>query len=83
MSNLCDYFFNIISELQIPSIFENISNGTDITDPALAAIIIFQDHPSIKNIREKSFKSVFSFTYINGIEVKKLLEVWMYIKLAN
>ena len=50
-----DYFSNIISELQIPSTSENISNVTDITDPALAAINMFQDHPSVKNIREKNF----------------------------
>ena len=34
----CGYFSNIISELQIPSILENISNVTDITDPVLAVI---------------------------------------------
>ena len=66
----CDYFSNIISELQIPRISKNISNVTDITDPVLAVIIMFQDHPSIKNIREKNFKSVFSSTHTNEIEVK-------------
>ena len=66
----CDYFSNIISEHQIPSISENISNMAYITDPVLAAIDMFQDHPSIKNIREKNFKSVFSFTHTNEIEIK-------------
>ena len=66
----CDYFSNIISEHQIPSISENISNMAYITDPVLAAINMFQDHPSIKNIREKNFKSVFSFTHTNEIEIK-------------
>ena len=72
----CGYFSNIISELQFPSISENISNVTDITDPLLAAIKKFQDHPSIKNIRAKNFKSVFSLTHThtNEIEIKKLLE---------
>ena len=32
------YSSNIISELQIPSISENISNVTDISDPVLASI---------------------------------------------
>ena len=64
-----DYFSNIISGLQIPSISKNISNVTDITYPVLAAINMFQDHPSIKNIREKNFKSVFSFTHTNEIEI--------------
>ena len=69
----CDCFSNIISELQIPSISENISNVTDITDPVLAAINTFKDHISIKNIREKNFKSVFSFTHTNKIEIKKII----------
>ena len=38
---LCDYFSNIISELQIPIISENISNVTDITGPVLAADRVF------------------------------------------
>ena len=42
-----DYFSNIVSELQIPSTSENISNVTDITDPALAAINMFQDYPYV------------------------------------
>ena len=60
-----DNFSNIISELQIPSISENISNVTDKTDPVLAAINMFQDHQSIKNITAKNFKPVFSFTHTN------------------
>ena len=68
----CDYFSNIISELQIPSISENILNVIDITDPVLAAINMFQDHLSIKNIRDKDFISVFSFTHTNEIEIKKI-----------
>ena len=69
----CIYFSNIISELQGPSISKNNSNVTDVTDPVLAAIIMFQDHPSIKNIREKNFKPVFSFRHTNEIEVKKIV----------
>ena len=34
-------FSSIFSELQIPSISENISNVTDITDPVHAAINTF------------------------------------------
>ena len=69
-----DNFSNIISELQIPSISENISNVTDKTDPVLAAINMFQDHPSIKNITAKNFKPVFSFTHTNEIEIKKIIK---------
>ena len=38
----CGCFSKIISELQIPSIFENILNMTDITDPVFEAINMFQ-----------------------------------------
>ena len=69
----CGDFSNIISELQIPSISENISNVTDIIDPVLAVINMFQDHPSIKNIRGKNFKSIFSFTHTSEIEIKKVI----------
>ena len=41
----------------------------DITDPVFAAISTFQDHPSIKSIRKKNFKSVFSFTHTNETEI--------------
>ena len=63
------YFSNIIFVLQIPSIFENISNVTDMTDPVLAAINMFQDHPSIKNIRAKIFKSVFSLSHTTETKI--------------
>ena len=35
----CDYFSNIMSDLQILSISKNISTVTNITDPVLAVII--------------------------------------------
>ena len=34
---------------------------------------MFQNHPSIKNIRAKNFKSAFSFTHTNKIEIKKII----------
>ena len=78
MSNddeLCRTFFgsNITFELQIPGMSKNISNVTDITDPVVAAINVFQDHPSIKNTRAKNFKSVFSLTHTNEIEINKII----------
>ena len=60
-------------QLQIPSIPENISNVTDTTDLVLAAINMFQNHPSIKNIIAKNFKPVFSLTNTNEIEIKKII----------
>ena len=69
----CGYFSNIFSDLKIPSISKNISNVNDITGPVLAAINMFQDHLSITNIRAKNFKSVFSYTQTNEIEIKKVI----------
>ena len=46
-----------------------------MTDPVLAVINMFQDQRSIKNIRAKSFKPVFSHTCTNeiirGMNVRK------------
>ena len=56
----CDYFSNIISDLQIPRISKSISNVTDITDLVLAVINMLEDHPRMKNIRVKYFKTVIS-----------------------
>ena len=62
-----------MSELRIPSISENISNATDITDSVLATINVFQDHPSIKDISANNFKSNFTLT-LTKYEFKKVLE---------
>ena len=70
---LFGYFSNTIFELQIPNTYESISKVTDITDPALAVIDLFKDHSIIKNIRTENFKSVFSLTHINKIEIKKII----------
>ena len=34
---------------------------------------MFEDHPSIQNIRAKNFKSIFSFTHTNKTEIKKII----------
>ena len=52
---------------------EDISKVTDITDHVLAAINMFKDHQSIKNIRAKNFKSVFSIIHTNKIEIQNIL----------
>ena len=70
---MCDFFYNFMSELRIPSISENISNATDITDSVLATINVFQDHPSIKDISANNFKSNFTLT-LTKYEFKKVLE---------
>ena len=79
----CGYSSNIIFELQIPSISENISKVTDMTDPVLAVINMFQDQPSIKNIRAKSFKPFFSLTCTNEIEIIRGMNVRKNCQLKN
>ena len=74
----CSYFSNIISDLQIPSISKIISNATDITDPVLTAIGMFQDHPSIKNIRAKILNQFFFLAHTNEIEIKKFRGMNVY-----
>ena len=72
MSNFFWLLLQHYLQLQIPSISENISNVTDITDPVLAAINMFQDHPSMKSIRI-NFTLVFSSIHTNEIEIKKII----------
>ena len=62
----------IISELQIPSIPENTSNLTDVTDPVLAAISMFQDLPSIKNIRA-------AYDLFNTLSFKDFVQTEVYL----
>ena len=57
----CSGLSNIISELQI----------IDKTGPVLAAINVFQGHPSIKNVRANNFKSMLSLTCMNEREIEK------------
>ena len=52
---------------------EDILKVTDITDHVLAAINMFKDHQSIKNIRAKNFKSVFSIIHTKKIEIQNIL----------
>ena len=63
----CDYFSNIFPGLQIPSLYENISNVIDISYPVLGAMNMFQDHPSTKNISAKILNQFFP-SHTNKIE---------------
>ena len=41
-------------------------------DPVLAAINIFQNHPSVVNIRQKEFNTISGFNNRNENEVRKI-----------
>ena len=55
------------------STYKDISIVNGITDPVLAAINMFRDYASIKNITAKKFKLVFSITHTNKIEIQKYI----------
>ena len=42
-------------------------------DPVLAAINMFQNHPSVVNIKQREFNSTFSFKNTNENEVPKII----------
>ena len=59
--NCFTFFANIISNLKIPNIHKNAYDITSNRDPVLAAINTFKNHPSVANIKQKGFNTVFSF----------------------
>ena len=68
------YFANIVSDLQIPKIQDDASNIRSNHDPILAAINTFQNHPSVFNIKQGEFYSIFSFKNISENEVLKIIK---------
>ena len=69
-----NYFSEIISNLKIPSLINNsavdlnvISNGLSI------ATKIFDQHPTIINIKKKSFDSVLNFKKPSSTEVENVI----------
>ena len=69
--NFQHFFANKVSDLQIPKIQEDIKSNHD---PVLAAINTFQNHPSVVNIKQKEFNSIFSLKNINENEVRKIIQ---------
>ena len=59
--NCFTFFANIISNLKIPNIHKNAYDITSNRDPVLAAINTFKNHPSVANIKQKGFNTIFSF----------------------
>ena len=71
------FFENIISNLKIPNIHENEYDITSNHDPVLAAINTFKNHPSVANIKQRGFNTIFSFnnTDENVYKITKNLNV--------
>ena len=74
MSHFLCYFSNIISELQISTLSQNISNVTNWSCPGSDQYV--SGSSSVKNIRAKKFAPVFSLTHAKEIETKKILKAW-------
>ena len=72
--NFSTYFANIVSDLQIPKIQDNASNIKSNHDPVLAAINMFQNHPSVVNIKQRECNSTFSLKNTNENEVRKIIK---------
>ena len=68
------YFANILSDLQIPKIQDVISDVRSNHDPVLAAINMFQNHPSVVNIKQREFNLTFSFKNTNENEDRKIIK---------
>ena len=68
------YFANIAFDLQLPKIQDDASDIRSTHDPILAVIITFQNHPSVANIKQREFNSIFSFKNTNENEVRKIIK---------
>ena len=64
----------MVFHLQIPNIEEDASDIRSNHDPVLAAINTFQNHPNVVNIKQREFKSTFSFKNTNENEVRKTIK---------
>ena len=68
------YFSNIVSDLQIPKIQVDVSDIRSNHDLVLVTINTFQNHPSVVNIKQREFNSIFSFKNTNENEVRKIIK---------
>ena len=68
------YFANINSDPKIPNIHKEMSDITCNDKLVLAVINTFQNHPSVVNVKQKEFKTIFSFNNTNENEVPKIIK---------
>ena len=68
------HFANIVSDLKIPNIHEDVSDIRTNHDSVLAALNKFQNHPSVVNVKQKEFNTIFSFNNTNENEVRKIIK---------
>ena len=67
-----NFFSKIVDELKIPNISNYKLDNTN--DPLKEALRYFENHPSITNIKSKSFDANFTFRDTSSSEVIKLIK---------
>ena len=67
-----NFFSKTVDELKIPNISNYKPDNTN--DPLKEALRYFENHPSITNIKSKSFDANFTFRDTSSSEVIKLMK---------
>ena len=76
-----NYFSNIVSDLQIPNLINNGTIDSNInSDPVSIATKIFDQHPSIINVKKRKFNSVLSFKTTGKLKVEKVIKILNIVK---
>ena len=76
-----NYFSEIISNLKIPSLVNNSAVDSNASSNSLSiAIKIFDQDPSIINIKKKTFDPVLSFKKTSSTEVEKVINYLSIVK---
>ena len=77
-----NYFSQIISNLKIPSLINISAVDSDAISNPLATIAtkLFDQHPSIINIKKKNFELVLNFKKASSTEVEKVINNLSIVK---
>ena len=76
-----NYFSDTISNLKIPSLINNSAiDSNAISNPLPIATKIYDQHPSIINIKKKNCDSVLNFQKLSSTEVEKVVNDLSIVK---
>ena len=76
-----NYFSEVISNLKIPSLINNsAADSNAVSNPLSIATKLFDQHPSIINIKKKKFDSVLNFKKPSSTEVEKVINNLSIVK---
>ena len=76
-----NYFLEVISNFKIPSLINNSTvDSNTISNSLSIAIKLFDQHPSIINIKKKKFDSVLNFIKISSTEVENVINNLSIVK---